>query len=70
MSGSARVLVMVEQPILVEVIRLTLNHGVYVAREAQDVSEATALLGEWQPQLAVVDMDDDFMVIDAARVAL
>jgi DNA-binding response OmpR family regulator len=57
LSGSARVLVMVEQPLLVEVIRLTLNHGVYVAREAQDVSEATALLGEWQPQLAVVDMD-------------
>ena len=39
-SGAARVLVMVEQPLIVEVIKLTLNHGVYVTREAQDVPEA------------------------------
>jgi DNA-binding response OmpR family regulator len=48
---------MVEQPLIVEVIKLTLNHGVYVTREAQDVPEATAVLGEWQPHLAVIDMD-------------
>ena len=48
-GGPARVLVMVEQPLIVEVIKLTLNHGVYVTREAQDVAEATAALGEWQP---------------------
>jgi DNA-binding response OmpR family regulator len=53
----ARVLVMVEQPLLVEVIKLTLNHGVYVTREAQDVDAATAVLGGWQPHLAVIDMD-------------
>jgi len=57
LSGSARVLVMVEQRLLVEVIKLTLNHGVYVTREAQDVAEATAALGEWHPHLAVIDMD-------------
>jgi len=57
LSGSARVLVMVDQPLIVEVIKLTLNHGVYVTREAQDVSEATAALGEWRPHLAVIDMD-------------
>ena len=33
LSGSARVLVMVEQPLLVEVIRLTLNHGVRYTRK-------------------------------------
>ena len=48
---------MVEQPLIVEVIKLTLNHGVYVTREAQDVAEATAVLEEWQPHLAVIDMD-------------
>ncbi len=53
----ARVLVMVEQPLLVEVIKLTLNHGVYITREAKDVSEATAVFGEWHPHLAVIDMD-------------
>jgi DNA-binding response OmpR family regulator len=56
-SGAARVLVMVEQPLIVEVIKLTLNHGVYVTREAQNVPEATAVLGDWQPHLAVIDMD-------------
>jgi DNA-binding response OmpR family regulator len=53
----ARVLLMVEQPLIVEAIKLTLNHGAYVTREAQDVPEATAMLGKWQPHLAVIDMD-------------
>jgi DNA-binding response OmpR family regulator len=57
LSGSARVLEMVDQPLIVEVIKLTLNHGVYVTREAQDASEATAVLGEWRPDPAVIDMD-------------
>src|SRR5215203_4371172 len=57
MNNPTRVLVMVEQPLLIEVIKLTLNHGVYVTREAQDVDEATTVLGDWYPHLAVVDMD-------------
>jgi len=57
LSGPARVLVMVEQPLIADVIKLTLNHGIYVTREAQDVAEATAALGEWHPHLAVIDMD-------------
>jgi DNA-binding response OmpR family regulator len=56
-SSPARILVMVEQPLIAEVIKLTLNHGVYVTREVRDVPEATAVLGSWQPHLAVVDMD-------------
>src|SRR6187401_927155 len=56
-GGAARVLVMVEQPLSVEVIKLTLNHGIYVTREARDVPEATAALGAWHPHLAVIDMD-------------
>jgi DNA-binding response OmpR family regulator len=56
-SGPARVLVMVDQPLIAEVIKLTLNHGIYVTREARDAPEATAALGEWQPQLVVIDMD-------------
>ena len=53
----ARILMMVEQPLIVEVIKLTLNHGIYVTRETYDVAEATAVLGEWEPHLAVIDMD-------------
>jgi DNA-binding response OmpR family regulator len=56
-SGAARVLVMVDQPLIAEVIKLTLNHGDYVTREAKDVPEATAVLEDWRPHLAVVDMD-------------
>ena len=56
-SSPARVLVLVEQRLIAEMIKLTLNHGIYVTRDAQDVYEATALLGDWQPHLAVIDMD-------------
>ena len=56
-SDPARILVMVEQPLIVEVIKLTLNHGVYVTRETQTVPEATVVLGDWHPHLAVIDMD-------------
>jgi DNA-binding response OmpR family regulator len=56
-NNPTRVLVMVDQPLVAEVIKLTLNHGVYVTREAQDDYEATTVLGDWYPHLAVVDMD-------------
>ncbi len=56
-SGPARVLVMVEQPLIVDVIKLTLNHGVYVTREARNAAEATAMRGDWHPHLAIIDMD-------------
>jgi DNA-binding response OmpR family regulator len=57
LSEPARVLVMVDQPLIVDVIKLTLNHGIYVTREAQDVDEAAAVIGEWHPDVAVIDMD-------------
>jgi DNA-binding response OmpR family regulator len=56
-ADPARVLVLVEQPLIAEVIALTLNHGVYVTRDARDAREAMTVLDEWRPHLAVVDMD-------------
>jgi DNA-binding response OmpR family regulator len=56
-DGPARVLVMVEQPLIADVIELTLNHGVYATRKAKDLVEATTVLNEWAPHLAVIDMD-------------
>jgi DNA-binding response OmpR family regulator len=57
-SGSlTRVLVMVEQALIADVIELTLNHGPYSTRKAKDVAEASVVLEEWHPHLAVVDMD-------------
>jgi len=57
LDGPARVLVMVEQSLIADVIELTLNHGVYATRKAKDLAEATVVLDEWRPHLAVVDMD-------------
>ncbi len=55
--GPPRVLILVDQPLIAEVIELTLNHGVYATRKAKDLAEATAALNDWRPHLAVVDMD-------------
>lgn len=55
--GPARVLVMLDQPLVAEVVALTLNHGVYETRTALDVQEAKSLLQKWRPHVAVIDMD-------------
>jgi two-component system, OmpR family, alkaline phosphatase synthesis response regulator PhoP len=57
LNGPARVLILVDQPLLAEMIKLTLNHGVYVTRAITMASEAIAVLDEWHPHLAVIDMD-------------
>ena len=57
LDGSPRVLILVDQPLIGEVIELTLNHGIYATRQAKDIAEATVVLDEWRPHLAVVDMD-------------
>lgn len=48
---------LLDQTAVAEVVALTLNHGVYVTRGARNAVQALALLAEWQPHLAVVDMD-------------
>jgi len=52
-----RVLVLLDQPVVVEVIRLTLNHGVCETRATERLAEAITVLTEWQPHLAIVDME-------------
>ena len=53
----ARVLVLMDQPLLADTVVLTLNHGRFLARVAPAVPAAAALLPEWRPHLAVIDMD-------------
>jgi DNA-binding response OmpR family regulator len=55
--GPARVLVLLDQPLVAEVVALTLNHGVYATRTATTVEQAKALLTQWRPHVAVIDMD-------------
>ncbi len=52
-----RVLVLVDQPVMVELIGLTLDHGAFVTRSAPNLDEANAIVREWHPDVAVIDMD-------------
>ena len=54
-----RALVLHDRQLIVDLIELTLNHGLFVVRAASSLAEAEAILGQWQPQMTVVDMDHD-----------
>ena len=54
-----RALVLHDRPLVVDLIELTLNHGLFVVRAARSLAEAEAILAEWPPHLGVVDMDHD-----------
>ncbi len=64
MNAPGRALVLVDHPLLAEMVALTLNHGRYRARIVAAVPEAATMLPEWRPNLAVVCMDlgdDEFL---------
>ena len=54
-----RALVLHDRPLVVDLIQLTLNHGLFVVRAAGNLAEADAILAEWRPHLTVIDMDHD-----------
>jgi DNA-binding response OmpR family regulator len=56
-SGQARVLLVLERPMLAELIRLTLNHGVCITRAVTITGELNTAVATWQPHLVIVDMD-------------
>jgi two-component system, OmpR family, alkaline phosphatase synthesis response regulator PhoP len=52
-----RALVLHELPLVVDLIELTLNHGLFAVRAASGLEEAERILAEWHPNMAVLDMD-------------
>jgi two-component system, OmpR family, alkaline phosphatase synthesis response regulator PhoP len=58
-GATRRALVLHDRPLVVDLIELTLNHGVFLVRPARHLAEAEAILRDWQPHLAVIDMDHD-----------
>jgi DNA-binding response OmpR family regulator len=48
-----------ERQLIVDLIELTLNHGLFEVRAARNLTEAESILAAWQPDIAVVDMDHD-----------
>lgn len=58
-DDARRALVLHDLPLVVDLIELTLNHGLFVVRAARSLGEAEAILSGWQPDIGVVDMDHD-----------
>ena len=56
-SDARRALVLHDRPLLIDLIELTLNHGLFVTRAAADLAEAETILAGWRPHMAIVDMD-------------
>jgi len=54
-----RALVLHDRPLMVDLITLTLNHCVFDVRAASGFAEARAIMGEWRPNISVIDMDHD-----------
>jgi DNA-binding response OmpR family regulator len=58
-TGARRALVLHDRQIVVDLIELTLNHGLFVVSAASSLAEAEAIIAAQRPHLAVVDMDHD-----------
>ncbi|HEY3185905.1 MAG TPA: response regulator, partial [Solirubrobacteraceae bacterium] len=52
-----RVLLVLDQPMVAELVKLTLTHGVFETRQALSATEALIVLGRWRPHLVLLDMD-------------
>jgi DNA-binding response OmpR family regulator len=56
-------MLVIERPMLAELIKLTLNHGVYTTRAVSSLAQVETTLSQWQPHLVVLDMDLDGMQV-------
>lgn len=54
-----RALVLHDQPLVTDLVRLTLNHGLFEVRSAPTLEDAEAILATWRPHIALVDLDND-----------
>ena len=58
-TSARRALVLHDRQLVVDLIELTLNHGLFVVSAATTLAEAEAIIAEHRPHLAVIDMDHD-----------
>lgn len=56
-DDARRALVLHDREVLVDLIELTLNHGLFVVRSAEDLAQAETILATWRPHIGLVDMD-------------
>lgn len=66
-----RALVLHDRALVVDLIELTLNHGLFIVHQARTLAEAETILSDLRPHLAVVDMDhdDSTALMQALRVS-
>jgi two-component system KDP operon response regulator KdpE len=57
--SQTRVLLLLARPVLIALIKLTLNHGNYSTRVVAIAGEVETAVDEWQPHLLILDMDLD-----------
>ena len=58
-GDARRALVLHDRPLVVDLIELTLNHGLFVVRAANNLAAAEGILAAWRPHMTIVDMDHD-----------
>ena len=58
-DDARRALVLHDRPLIIDLITLTLNHGVFIVRAASSLAEADEIMTGWHPHVAVIDMDHD-----------
>ncbi len=54
-----RAVILHDTALLVDLIELTLNHGLFVVKAARDLADAQSIVDSWRPHIGVVDMDHD-----------
>ncbi len=57
LRGPARALLVIDQFVLAEVVKLALDHGRYNTHVAATLEEAGRALADWKPHLVVLDVD-------------
>jgi len=63
--GPARALLVTDEAVLADRVRLALDHGRYTTRVARTLDDAAAVLARWKPHLLVIDIDID---VDGAAI--
>lgn len=57
LGNAARVLLVIDQPLLAKYVALAITHGTYLTHVTQTVEETLTALAAWRPHLAIIDMD-------------
>src|SRR3989442_5758786 len=65
-SDGARVLLVMERA-LGNLVHLTLRHGRYTTQHTTDLTDGRRILREWQPHLAILDIDHYERFMDVFR---